>query len=93
VPIRHVAKVEAHEIDSNDAFFDSLREGYPEFDDWWREKCVKQHRSCWVVYDNDRLAGLIVRKDEAAYGHRCGHKRRRKSSRSAHSKSRRKAGA
>ncbi|MCA3349274.1 MAG: GNAT family N-acetyltransferase [Roseomonas sp.] len=64
VPIRHVGEVEAHEIDSRDAFFDSLREGYPEFDAWWREKCVKQHRSCWVVYDGDRLVGLIVRKDE-----------------------------
>lgn len=66
VPIRHVGEVEAHEINSQDAFFDSLRDGYPEFDDWWRKKCVKQHRPCWVVYDNDKLAGLIVRKDEAA---------------------------
>ena len=66
VPIRHVGEVEAHEIDGDDRFFDSLRDGYPEFDDWWREKCVKQRRSCWVVYDNDQLAGLIVRKDEDA---------------------------
>jgi len=64
VPIRHVGEVEAHEIDSQDRFFDSLKDDYPEFDDWWREKCVKQHRSCWVVYDNEQLAGLIVRKDE-----------------------------
>ena len=64
VPIRHVAEVEAHEIDQRDQFFDSLRDGYPEFDDWWREKCVKQHRSCWVVYNDSVLAGLIVRKDE-----------------------------
>ncbi len=66
VPIRHVGEVKAHEIDAEDDFFDSLRDGYPEFDDWWREKCVKQHRSCWVVYDNEQLAGLIVRKDEDA---------------------------
>ncbi|MEX5578272.1 GNAT family N-acetyltransferase [Pseudophaeobacter sp. A-200-2] len=66
VPIRHVAEVEAHEIDHRDGFFDSLRDGYPEFDDWWREKCVKQHRSCWVVYDDGNLAGLIVRKNETA---------------------------
>lgn len=65
VPIRHVAEVEAHTIDHEDEFFDSLRDGYPEFDDWWRKKCVKQHRSCWVVYDDDSLAGLIVRKDES----------------------------
>lgn len=56
--------MEAHEIDGQDKFFDSLRDGYPEFDDWWREKCVKQHRSCWVVYDSEKLVGLIVRKDE-----------------------------
>lgn len=64
VPIRHVAEVEAHEINDDDKFFDSLRDGYPDFDDWWRKKCVKQHRSCWVVYNDDKLAGLIVRKDE-----------------------------
>ena len=66
VPIRHVAEVEAHVINHEDAFFDSLRQGYPEFNDWWREKCVKQHRACWVVYDDEVLAGLIVRKDENA---------------------------
>ncbi len=66
VPIRLVANVEAHEIDPRDPFFDSLRDGNPEFDGWWREKCVKQHRSCWVVYDDVSLAGLVVRKDEGA---------------------------
>lgn len=66
VPIRHVAEVQAHEIDHQDVFFDSLRDGYPEFNEWWCDKCVKQHRSCWVVYDDDRLVGLIVRKDESS---------------------------
>lgn len=64
VPIRHVAEVDAHTIDHEDTFFDSLRDGYPEFDEWWRDKCVRQRRPCWVVYDDDALAGLIVRKDE-----------------------------
>lgn len=66
VPIRHVADVAAHTIDHNDSFFDSLRDGYPGFDEWWKDKCVKQRRPCWVVYDDDELAGLIVRKDETA---------------------------
>ena len=68
VPIRHVASIQAHEIDFGDRIFDSLREGYPEFDDWWRNKCVNKHRDCWVVcdYENGHLAGLIVRKDERA---------------------------
>jgi len=66
VPIRNVADVSAHTIDVEDVFFDSLRDGYGRdaFNKWWREKCVKGRRPCWVVYDNDELAGLIVRKDE-----------------------------
>lgn len=65
VPIRYVAEVSAHTIDVSDGFFDSLREGYPEFNDWWQEKCIGERRPCWVVYDNEELAGLIVRKDES----------------------------
>jgi len=66
VPIRHVAEVKAHTIDISDEFFDSLREGYVGFNDWWKKKCIAGRRPCWVVYDDDELAGLIVRKDEAA---------------------------
>jgi len=66
VPIRHVAEVHAHMINHQSTFFNSLRDGYPEFDAWWREKCVPEHWPCWVVYDDDELAGLIVRKDETA---------------------------
>ncbi|MEQ8396442.1 GNAT family N-acetyltransferase [Thalassobaculum sp.] len=64
VPIRHVAEVSAHTIQISDTFFDSLREGYPDFNQWWHEKCISERRPCWVVYDDDELAGLIVRKDE-----------------------------
>jgi ribosomal protein S18 acetylase RimI-like enzyme len=64
VPIRLIAEVKAHEINHKDTFFDSLRERYTKFDRWWQEQCVKERRSCWVIYDDQRLAGLIVRKDE-----------------------------
>jgi len=66
VPIRNVADVSAHTINVEDSFFDSLRKGYGReiFNKWWKEKCVKGRRPCWVVYDDDELAGLIVRKDE-----------------------------
>ena len=65
VPIRHVEEVSAHSIPTTDTFFDSLREGYPEFNNWWQEKCIGELRRCWVVYDDDELAGLVVRKDES----------------------------
>nr|MCA8833912.1 GNAT family N-acetyltransferase [Pseudomonadota bacterium] len=61
--VKYVDEVLAHSISLEDPIFDSLREGYPEFNDWWEKKCVRKHRQCWAVYD-DGLAGLIVRKDE-----------------------------
>lgn len=65
VPIRDIKQVQAHTIDHRQPFFDSLRESYPGFDQWWKVKCVKQHRYCWVIYDNDQLAGLVAWKDES----------------------------
>lgn len=64
-PVRHVQEVTANTIPLDDDIFDSLREDYPPFNEWWKDKCVRQRRNCWVVYDNG-LAGLIVRKDETA---------------------------
>jgi ribosomal protein S18 acetylase RimI-like enzyme len=64
-PVRHVEELAANEIQLTDSIFDSLREDYVGFDVWWREKCVKERRPCWGVFD-DGLAGLIVRKDENA---------------------------
>jgi len=64
VDLPYVEEVEAHTIPPDDPIFDSLRDGYPEFDNWWREKCVRPMRKCWVVIDEGTLAGLVVRKDE-----------------------------
>jgi len=60
-----VEEMPAHAIDQTDDIFDSLREGYPEFDQWWRNKCVREHRLCWAATINDELAGLVVRKEES----------------------------
>jgi GNAT superfamily N-acetyltransferase len=64
-PVRYVEEVSANEIQLTDEIFDSLREDYPPFDTWWRDKCVRERRPCWAVFD-EGLAGLIVRKDETA---------------------------
>jgi ribosomal protein S18 acetylase RimI-like enzyme len=62
-PIRHIEEVTAAELPLTDPIFDSLREGYPEFDDWWKNKCVRERRPCWII-DDGELAGIVVRKDE-----------------------------
>ncbi|MEG8223162.1 hypothetical protein OSJ57_21505 [Sphingomonas sp. HH69] len=59
-----VIEVEANTLPQDDPIFESLRADYGGFDAWWREKCVKPMRKCWVVMDDGRIAGLVVRKDE-----------------------------
>ncbi len=64
VALPYIAELAAHQIDPADEIFASLRSDYVEFDVWWREKCIKQHRPCWVAYVGDEVAGIVVRKDE-----------------------------
>lgn len=59
-----VGEVPAHAISLDDEIFDSLRDGYPGFDQWWRTKCVPAHRKCWTVSIDGEIAGLVVRKEE-----------------------------
>jgi ribosomal protein S18 acetylase RimI-like enzyme len=64
VTLPFVEEVPAHAIDQADDIFDSLRQGYPDFDQWWRTKCVRGHRLCWAATIDNELAGLVVRKEE-----------------------------
>lgn len=64
-PVRYVEEISANEILLTDDIFDSLREDYPQFDTWWRQKCVRERRTCWAVFD-EGVAGLIVLKDETS---------------------------
>lgn len=59
-----VEELPAHAIDHTDDIFDSLRQGYPDFDKWRSEKCVREHRQCWAATIDGELAGLVVRKQE-----------------------------
>lgn len=54
----------AHQIPLSDPIFTTLREDYDDFDKWFEQKCLRQHRDCWIVDIGGRLAGLLIRKDE-----------------------------
>jgi ribosomal protein S18 acetylase RimI-like enzyme len=60
----YVLARKAHQISLSDAIFDTLREDYNGFDKWFEEKCLRQHRDCWIVDIGGRIAGLLIRKDE-----------------------------
>ena len=53
-----------YELDLNDPFFDSLRESYGGFNDWFNNRCCETQRKCWTISRNDRLAALCIYKDE-----------------------------
>jgi len=53
-----------YRLNLNDPFFDSLKEEYPGFDQWFT-KIKKEGRKCWVYYENDGSIGaLLIRKIE-----------------------------
>lgn len=49
------------EIDLQDSFFQSLRDDYPGFDDWFRRK---SSQDAFVQYENDRIIGFLYLKVE-----------------------------
>lgn len=65
VELPYIEEVPAYQIGIGDEFFDSLREDYPGFNEWFEEKCVSHHRSCWVIRFDGKLAGLVIRKPES----------------------------
>ncbi|OWY15565.1 GNAT family N-acetyltransferase [Thioclava sp. F34-6] len=67
VPIRYIEEIEAHAVPLDDPIFESLRDDYDKFDEWWK-KCVSELRKCWIVArpGSQGIAGILVRKDEAS---------------------------
>jgi len=65
-PVKYVEEVSANEILLDDAIFDSLREGYPEFNRWWCDTCNAERRPCEIVDDAGSIAAVVVRKDETS---------------------------
>jgi ribosomal protein S18 acetylase RimI-like enzyme len=60
----YVVARKAHQISLSDPIFSTLREYYDAFDQWFEQKCLRQHRDCWIVDIGGKLAGLLIRKDE-----------------------------
>lgn len=58
-----VVPKKAYEVDQTDAIFVSLRADYPGFDVWF-QKCIEDHRDCWVLELGKETAGIVIRKDE-----------------------------
>ncbi|MBL1150780.1 MAG: GNAT family N-acetyltransferase [Armatimonadetes bacterium] len=60
-----VEAVRAFDLEGNDSFWDSFREQYPGFDNWFR-KCQEEHRQAWVIRApaTGDLAGVAIVNEE-----------------------------
>ncbi|WGI17943.1 EVE domain-containing protein [Methanonatronarchaeum sp. AMET-Sl] len=62
-----VKKTKVYNLDLDDPFFDSLKEDYPEFEEWFK-KIKKEGRDCFVYWKNNkeenRLGALLIYKEE-----------------------------
>ena len=67
VALPFVIARKAYELDVALPIFDSLREGYPEFDTWFRDKCAGQQRDCWTIEIDGNIVGIVIYKEENKY--------------------------
>ena len=59
----YVEKKFLYEIDVEDAFFDSLRQGYPDFNDWYHRKS-EEDRQAWTILSGRSISALCIYKEE-----------------------------
>jgi len=50
----------AYNLDISDTIFDSLKKDYPEFIEWFEEKCCRKGRKCWVHFREDNKIGALL---------------------------------
>jgi len=63
ISLPNILKHKVYQLDFTDPIFDSLRIDYSRFDEWLA-KCSKEHRSCWTMSVNGRLAALLIYNEE-----------------------------
>jgi hypothetical protein len=49
-----------HSLDLTDHFFDSLRNGYAQFDNWFNRKCCQAGRHAWVCSDKTGIDAICI---------------------------------
>ena len=54
-----------YEINSADEIFDSLKEDYEEFNNWFVKSC-QEHRECWIhgYKEDSKIGGILIYKNE-----------------------------
>lgn len=64
IQLPNVQHVNLYNIDIGDSFFDSLRESYCGFNDWYRQKAADGRKAWAVINTDDRPEAIVIHKDE-----------------------------
>ncbi|HEX7413026.1 MAG TPA: GNAT family N-acetyltransferase, partial [Bacteroidia bacterium] len=67
-PLLKECSIRDIENELNDTFFDSLREGYPDFDKWFL-KCAKENRRCYLLRVDNKIAAILIYHLETPKSH------------------------
>ena len=59
-----IEKEKCFNLELKDKIFDSLRDDYNGFDNWFKTKCQEGHRDCLVVKEQNAMEGLCIYKTE-----------------------------
>lgn len=60
VPLQHIVERKCYQLDRTDPIFETLRQGYPDFDAWIDRN---PQRRCWCLEIGGVIAGIVIRKD------------------------------
>lgn len=63
VSLPHVAALKCHQVDLTQEIFTTLKNDYTGFEKWF-EKCIEQHRDCWIVTDDNTIIAIAIWKEE-----------------------------
>lgn len=61
--------VKAYKLNIRSPIFEGIREDYSDFDDWFRDKVVKEHRSAYVLGSPEAPEGVAILKSESDQPH------------------------
>lgn len=60
VALQYIVERKCYQLDRADPIFDTLRQGYPTFDEWIDRN---PQRPCWCLEVGGEIAGIVIRKD------------------------------
>jgi ribosomal protein S18 acetylase RimI-like enzyme len=63
IALQHIVERKCYQLNRTDPIFETLRQGYPDFDRWIDQN---PQRPCWCLEIGGEVAGIVIRKDNEA---------------------------